>query len=232
VEALGSATREALLLLFTGDAELWEIVWISCSVSGRAMLLATPPAVLLAFALAYGSFPGRRLLITTFHTLLAVPTVVIGLLLFMLISRSGPLGELRLLFTQSAMVAAQVLIALPILVAMTHSALQSADRRAWETAVTLGASPLSGMVAVMYEVRFAVYAAILAAFSRIIAEVGASLLVGGNILGQTRNITTAIALESQKGMYAQGIALGMVLLVLALALNAGLIVFQGKGRMQ
>jgi tungstate transport system permease protein len=228
---LKSASGEALYLLFSGDPALWEIVWISISVSGRALLFTALPAILLAFALAHGEFPGRRLLIASFQALLVVPTVVIGLLVFMMLSRSGPLGDWRLLFTQTAMVIAQALIALPVVVAMTHAAFQGADRRVWETAVTLGAGPLRAMGAVMYEVRFALLAALIVAFSRIISEVGASLMVGGNILGHTRNITTAIALESQKGMFAQGIALGLVLLVLALGLNAVLGLFQGKGRM-
>ncbi|OQW98119.1 MAG: ABC transporter permease, partial [Thiothrix lacustris] len=214
------ATAEALTLLFSGDTALWEIVGISFEVSALALLIATPPALLLAFALAYGQFPGRRLTIALFSTLLSVPTVVIGLTLYLLLSRQGPLGEWHLLFTQTAMVLGQIVLAFPMLVSIGHSALQGADRRAWETARTLGASRGRALLTVTYEVRFGLLAAVLASFGRIISEVGASMMLGGNILHHTRNIPTAIALETSKGEFAQGIALGMVLLVLAFTLNA------------
>lgn len=223
------ASADALTLLFSGDQALWEIVGISFEVSALALLIATPPALLLAFVLAYGQFPGRRLTIALFSTLLSVPTVVIGLTLYLLLSRQGPLGEWRLLFTQTAMVMGQVVLAFPMLVSIGHSALQAADRRAWETARTLGASHLRALLTITYEVRFGLLAAVLASFGRIISEVGASMMLGGNILHHTRNIPTAIALETSKGAFAQGIALGMVLLVLAFTLNALLHHFQGKG---
>ena len=195
-----------------------------------AIVIATPVALLTAFALAYGRFPGRRLLISTFSTLLSVPAVVVGLTFYILLSRQGPLGDWRLLFTQSAMVIGQIALCFPSLVAMGHSALQAADRRAWETARTLGASPLRALFTVMNEVRFGLLAALLAAFGRIIAEVGASMMLGGNILHYTRNIPTAIALETSKGQFAQGVALGIVLLALAFTLNAVLQHIQGRGQ--
>ncbi len=154
--------------------------------------------------------------------------MVVGLTLYLLLSRAGPFGDLRLLFTQTAMILGQMILAFPIVVAMSHAALQASDRGAWETARTLGASPLRGMLTVMYEVRFGLFAAIVAAFGRVIAEVGCALMVGGNILHHTRNITTAIALETSKGEFAQGIALGIVLLVLALALNLSLNAMQNR----
>ena len=146
-----------------------------------------------------------------------------------MLSRSGPFGDLKLLFTQTAMVIGQTCLAFPLLVAMAHSAMQSADLRAWETALTLGARAASAMMTLMYEVRYGLLAAIIAAFARIIAEVGCSMMVGGNILNHTRNIPTAIALETSKGEFAQGIALGIVLLVLAISLNFWLTLFQGRG---
>jgi len=230
METLGSATRDALALLFSGDAALWEIIIISFKVSGVAILIATPPALLSAFALSYLRFPGRRLLISGFNTLLALPAVVVGLTLYIVLSRQGPLGDLKLLFTRSAMVLGQIALCFPILVAMGHSALQAADKRAWETARTLGAGPLRAMATVMRETRFALMAAVLAGFGRIIAEVGASMMLGGNILNYTRNIPTAIALETSKGEFAQGIALGIVLVSLTFILNALLHRFQGKGQ--
>ncbi|MEZ5449031.1 MAG: ABC transporter permease [Thiolinea sp.] len=140
MDALIDAASQALYLLFSGDRALWEIVAISLRVSLTALVIAVPLAVLLAFALAYGTFPGRRFLIAMFSTLLSVPTVVIGLTLYLILSRQGPLGEWRLLFSQTAMVLGQIVLAFPMLVSLGHSALQAADRRAWETAPYPGAS--------------------------------------------------------------------------------------------
>ncbi len=230
MESLLTATHQAITLLFNGDAELWKIIGISFQVSTLAVLIAVPPALLTAFLLSYARFPGRRLLISVFSTLLSVPAVVVGLTFYLLLSRQGPMGDLRLLFTQTAMVIGQIALCFPILVAMGHAAFQSADKRAWETARTLGAGPLRALLTIMREVRFGLLAALLAAYGRIIAEVGASMMLGGNILNYTRNIPTAIALETSKGEFAQGIALGLVLLILAFSLNASLQYFQGKGQ--
>jgi tungstate transport system permease protein len=168
-------------------------------------------------------------LVVAFNTLMAIPAVVVGLTVYLCLSRSGPLGDLKLLFTQQAMIIGQILLCFPLLVAMSHAAFQSGDQRAWETAVTLGANPWRAMRTVMYEVRFGLLAATIASFGRVIAEVGCSMMVGGNILHHTRNIPTAIALETSKGAFAQGIALGAVLLALALSLNLVLAAVQGGG---
>jgi len=232
MDSLGAASGEALYLLLTGDPALWTIIAISFSVSVRAILFIAPVAVLVGFILAYTDFRGRRLLISVFNTLLSLPAVVVGLLLYMCLSRSGPLGDLKLLFTSSAMVIGQMILAFPLLVAMTHSAVQAADRRAWETALTLGATPVGATLTLLHEVRFGIVAALIAGFGRVIAEVGCSMMVGGNILGHTRNIPTAIALETSKGLFAQGIALGLVLLTLALALNGFVGVLQGRGELR
>ena len=193
------------------------------------MAIATPIAIIIAFCLSYLNFPGRRLLISLFNTAMAIPAVVVGLTLYLLLSRAGPLGDFRLLFTQEAMIMGQVILCFPLLVALSHATLQATDRRAWETAITLGAHPIRAAFTVLKEARFGLMAAIIAGFGRIIAEVGSSMMVGGNILHYTRNIPTAIALETSKGAFAQGIALGLVLLVLALALNLFLTYIQGKG---
>lgn len=219
MQEIYQATIDALILLVAADPGIWEIIGISFSVSLQAIIYITPLSLMIAFLLAYGDFRGRRFLISTFHTLLAVPAVVVGLTLYIFLSRNGPLGDFKLLFTQTAMVIGQMILAFPIVVAMAHSALQSSDRLIFETAKTLGASPLRAMITVMYEARFGLFAAVVAAFSRIIAEVGCSMMVGGNILHHTRNIPTAITLETSKGEFAQGIALGLVLLILALLLN-------------
>jgi tungstate transport system permease protein len=229
MDILLSSTIEAFRLLFSGNAEIWEIVGISFRVSSLAILAAVPFALIIAFCLAYGNFPGRRLLISLFNTFLAVPAVVVGLTLFILLSRQGPMGDFKLLFTQTAMGIGQFVLCLPILVCMAHVSLQAADRAAWETARTLGASPFRAFLTVLYEIRFGLMAALLAAYGRIISEVGASMMLGGNIAHYTRNIPTAIALETSKGAFAEGIALGMVLLFLAFLLNALLQYLQGKG---
>ena len=228
-QSLSDTVYEALILLLSADSSLWEIIGISFSVSGFAILIAVAPAMSIGFILAFYDFPGRRLIIALFNTLLSVPAVVIGLTFYLLLSRAGPLGDLRLLFTQTAMIIGQVALCFPLLVAMSHTAFQSVERRAWETAVTLGHSTIGALYLVVREARFALLAAVLAAFGRIIAEVGASMMLGGNILHYTRNIPTAIALETSKGEFAQGIALGIVLLLLAFVLNGLLHLFQGKG---
>jgi len=227
--SLWQTTLDAFQLLISFDQQLWAIVAVSFSVSLTALMLVLLPAMICAFLLAYCHFPGRWTLLSLVNTLQAVPTVVIGLLLYMLLSRSGPLGDWQMLFTQKAMVFGQMLICFPILVSMMHGALQASDRRAVETALTLGVSLPHVIQTLLWENRFPLIAATIAGFSRIITEVGCSMMVGGNIMELTRNIPTAIAMESQKGAFAQGIALGMVLLALALLLNFTLSSVRGKG---
>lgn len=232
MDLLGSTVLDAVQLLIKGDAELWNIIGISFSISTRAILIAALPAVLCGFFLAYSSFPGRRLLISLFNTLLAVPAVVVGLTLYILLSRQGPLGDLKLLFTQTAMVLGQIALCFPILVAMSHAAFQSVDIRAWETARTIGANPVQAFLLIVRDVRFGIFGALVAGYGRIIAEVGASMMLGGNILNYTRNIPTAIAMETSKGELAQGIALGIVLISLAFLLITTLHYLQGKGQVR
>ena len=231
MNSLGDATLNALELLLSGDPETWDIIGISFKVSSAAMLASVPPALLTGFALAHFRFPGRKLLISIFSALMSVPAVVVGLTLFVLLSRHGPLGEWRLLFTQSAMVMGQFLLSFPILVSMSLAAFRAVDQRAWETARTLGADPVQAFLTLLHEVRFGLLTALLAAFGRIIAEVGSSMMLGGNILHYTRNIPTAIALETSKGNFAQGIALGIVLVAMAFLLNAFLHSLENRGSM-
>lgn len=226
---LYDAAHGALQLVLGGDPELWGIIFISLRVCLLALLLATPPAILLGFVLASYVFPGRRLLIIAVQTLLAFPTVVVGLILYMLLSRLGPMGQFHLLFTQEAMILGQAALAFPILAAMTLAAVQGIDHRASETARTLGASTWQVALVTFMDVRFAMMAAVVTGFGRIISEIGCAMMVGGNIAGVTRNITTAIALETSKGEFAQGIALGLVLVLIALLINFGLAGLQGRG---
>lgn len=222
-------TLDALALLVRFDQPLWEIVAVSFSVSLSAILLVIIPAILLSFVLAYTNFWGKWFLLSIVNTMQSIPTVVIGLLLYMMLSRAGPLGDWQMLFTQKAMILGQMLICFPVLVSMMYGALQSSDRRAIETARTLGASPMRIATTMVWEHRFPLLAAAIAAFSRIVTEVGCSMMVGGNIMGSTRNIPTAIAMESHKGAFAQGVALGIVLLSLALILNFLLSSMSGRG---
>ena len=231
MENLQDATAESFRLLFSGDADLWIIILTSFSVSVKAILIAVPFAFVVAYLMAHLRYPGRRAMIAGFSAMQSIPAVVVGLTVYLLLSRSGPLGDLKLLFTQTSMVIGQALLALPLLVALGHAAFQAADRRVWETSVTLGAGPVRAFMTLIHEVRFGLTAALIAGFGRIIAEVGCSMMVGGNILGYTRNIPTAIALETTKGEFAQAIALGVVLMSLALILNGMLAFFQGRGVM-
>lgn len=223
------AFREAMYLLFSADSALWMTIYVSLRVSFFALLIATPPAVLLGFVLGAYQFTGRRALVVLVQTLLSFPTVVIGLIMYMLLSRNGPLGEWQLLFTQEGMMLAEALLAFPILAAMTLAAVQGLDKRAIETARSLGARPIRVAMTALLEVRFAVIAALVAGFGRVISEIGCALMVGGNIAGLTRTMTTSIALETSKGLFAQGIALGLVLIVIALGVNMALNLLQGHG---
>ncbi len=222
-------TRRAFELLAAGDPRLLEAIWLSFWTSIVAIALIAPPAIALGFLLAKRRFPGRRALVVLVQALLSFPTVVIGLLIYLLLSRRGPLGFLELLFTPGAIILAYMMIALPILVAFTLSAVQGADPRVYETARCLGAGRWRASATTLWEVRFGVLAAVVNGFGRVISEVGAAIMVGGNIEGLTRNIPTAIALETSKGDFAQGIALGMVLMVVAVGVNIGLALLQGKG---
>jgi tungstate transport system permease protein len=224
--SLLEATQQAFARLAGGDAELWTVVWISLKVSLSALLLATPFAVALGFWIASNRFAGRRFAIVALQGLLSFPTVVVGLILYLLLSRSGPLGPWHLLFTQDAMIIGQAIIAFPVLAAFTLAAITGTDPRLRETAVSLGAGPLRSALTALYEVRFAVIAGVLNGFGRVISEVGCSMMVGGNIAGITRNIPTAIALETSKGDFAQGIALGTVLMAFAFAVVALLALVQ------
>ena len=222
-----AATGGAFTLLLSGDAQLWRVIWVSLKTSLAALLLAAPLAIGIGYAIASYRFRGRRILIWLVQAALSLPTVLVGLLLYLLLSRHGPLGNLQLLFTQGGVVLGQAAIALPVLVAFTLAAVQAADPRYAETAIAHGASRWRTMFTVLHEVRFGVMAAVISGFGRVISEVGCALMVGGNIAGETRTITTAIALETSKGEFAQGIALGMVLIVLALLMNGALMALQG-----
>lgn len=228
--SLIDSIRAAFVLLVSGDAALWQVVWVSLKTSIVGLSIAAPVAVVAGYGIASFVFPGRRIAIWLVQASLSVPTVLVGLLLYLILSRHGTLGGLHWLFSQSGIIAGQVLIALPVLVAFTLAAVQGADQRLAETAISLGASGWGVMLTVLRELRFGVMAAVINGFGRVISEVGCALLVGGNIAGETRTMTTAIALETSKGEFAESIALGMVLLSIALIVNAALMFLQGDAR--
>lgn len=223
------ATVDAFGLLLAGDAALWNIVRVSLTVALAGLALAAPPAVGIAWLVASRRFPGRRAAVVAIQSFLSFPTVLVGLTLYLLLSRQGPLGGLGWLFAQPGMIVGQACIALPTIAAFALTALQGADARLIETARCLGAGPWRTFMTALHELRFGMLAALVAGFGRVIAEVGGALMIGGNIEGQTRTITTAIALETSKGEFAQGIALGIVLLALALLVNGALAWLQGQG---
>ena len=226
---LNNAIQEALHLLLTGDAGLWEIVSLSLAVSLCALALIFVPALATAYTLATRNFPGRRMLLALLQGALSFPTVAVGLILYLLLSRQGPLGAWNLLFTPEAMALGQALIAFPVLSVFALAALQKNDTRLRETAMTLGAPAWRAAMTEIYEARFGIIAALLAAFGRVVSEVGCALMIGGNIAHHTRTIPTAIALETGKGMFAEGIALGIVLIFLAVITSAMLSLLQGRG---
>ncbi len=210
---------EGLRLLFSFDPQVWRPIAVSLSVSGTATVLAAALGLPLGLAVGLGSFRGRRLVIGLLNTCLALPTVLVGLVVYAFISRQGPLGSLELLYTPAAMIIGQTLLALPIIAALCAAALERADPRVRLTALALGAGRWRAALAVAAEARAALVAAVAAGFGRVFAEVGISMILGGNIRGATRNITTGIAFETGKGEFARGVALGVVLLAVALAIN-------------
>jgi tungstate transport system permease protein len=225
---LVEACRGAFKLLFSGDPELFAAVSVSLQVAGVATLLCTLLGVPLGFLIATKRFWGRGFLLTLLNTLMAMPTVVVGLFVYAFLTRQSLLGPLELLFTRKAMIIGQVILALPIICALTSSAFISMDRAVRETALTLGASSARASITMLWEGRLGLVAAIAAGFGRLIGEVGVSMMLGGNIAYQTRNITTAIALETSKGEFAQAMALGIILMTAALAVNLLLRHLQGR----
>ena len=213
---------EAFQLLAVGDAETFSAVWTTLSASGIAMLGCILPGIPLGFLLGYTRFPGRSFVRLLVDTALSFPTVVLGLLVYLLLARRGPLADLEMLFTVPGMAIGLALLGLPIVIAHTCLAVEQADRLLAPTLRTLGAGPWQMLFSTVRELRFHLLTACITAFGRIVSEVGISMLVGGNIKWATRTITTAITLETGKGDYARSIALGIVLVGLAFTLNMGL----------
>jgi tungstate transport system permease protein len=217
---LSDSASTALQLVASFDPLLLSIVWRSLAVSATACVLACGVGLVLGAWLGVARFAGRTVVLTVLNTFLAVPSVVVGLAVYLLLSRSGPLGFLGWLFSFKAMVVAQTILVLPVVTALTRQVVEDIENLHGEQLASLGARPLLRSLLLAWDERFALLTVVIASFGRAISEVGAVMLVGGNIDGFTRVMTTAIALETSKGDLPLALGLGMVLLVVVLVLNA------------
>lgn len=222
--------KRALLLIIQLDSDLLEIVFLSLKVTCIGILIATLLGLGITLLLELRKIPGQGLIISILNTLTGLPPVVVGLVLYIFLSRSGPLGFLGLLYTPVAMIIAQAVLATPIVAALSHAAIIATGQPVRDTARGLGATKFQALLAVFNDTRYAIMASIAAAFGRVMAEVGAVLMVGGNIAHYTRVMTTTIAMEADKGDFELAIALGIILLSLSFLANAALYGFQRIGR--
>ncbi|MFP4346762.1 MAG: ABC transporter permease [Thermodesulfobacteriota bacterium] len=218
----------AFLLIRSLDPDLLDVVAVSLKVSALSTLIASLMGIPLGFAISTTDFRGKRAVITFLNTLLALPTVVIGLFVYMFISRRGMLGELGLLYTQEAIVIGQVIMVVPIVTTFTISAINRIDRRYRQTAKTLGADRIQVALVLLREARFGIMSAVVASFGRVISEIGISMMLGGNAKGFTRTMTTAMALEYDKGEFVMAVALGLILMSISLVVNVMLNSIQGR----
>ena len=214
--------RESIRAILTLDSQILDPALRSLWISSLALTIATAAGVPLGVGLACRSFPGRSLLVLLFRAGMALPTVFIGILCYGMFSRHGSLGPLDLLYTPWAIVAGEFLLALPIIVSITHGAVRSLDPRVAETAITLGADVLRRGLTYVSEARTGVTLAVLTAFARCITELGIAMMVGGNIRGRTRTLATATAMETGMGEFARGLATGTILLTIALCVTAAI----------
>jgi tungstate transport system permease protein len=222
VELIADGIRDAWRLFWSGDREVLEIMWLSLQISGLATLISLVFGLPLGTWLALGAFPSRRFWLSAVNTGMALPPVVVGLAVSLMLWRSGPLGELEWIYTPAAIVIAQVIIAWPVVTGLTVAALQQLDPRLRLQILGLGASRPQLVWLLWREARLPLLAALMAGFGAVISEVGASLMVGGNLRFHTRVLTTAIVLETGKGEFARAIALSLILLLLAFMVNLGL----------
>ncbi len=220
MNSFSDSATTALQLILSGDASLWAIVLRSLAVSATACLLACGLGLVLGAWLAVARFSGRGLVLTLLNTFLAVPSVVVGLVVYLLLSRSGPLGFLGWLFSFQAMVVAQAILVLPLVTALTRQVVEDADRSHGEQLSSMGAGLGLRSLLLAWDERYALLMVLITAFGRAISEVGAVMIVGGNIEGFTRVMTTAIALETSKGDLPLALGLGIVLLAVVLLLNS------------
>ncbi len=220
MESFSEALISALSLIIRGDSELWFIVLLSLRVSLSAVISAALFGIPIGAALAIGRFSGRQILIVIFNALMGLPPVVVGLCVYLLLSKSGPLGVLGLLYTPLAMIIAQSILITPIIIALSRGIIEALNEEYRDQFASFGLKGHQILGALLWEARFALLTALLAGFGRAIAEVGAVMIVGGNINHYTRVMTTSIALETSKGNLALALALGVILVILAIIVNA------------
>jgi tungstate transport system permease protein len=230
MELIWQGTKQAILLLVRGDPEVLRIALLSLQVSGTATLLSLLVGIPLGTVLALTRFPGRNFAMSLVNTGMGLPPVVVGLFVTIFLWRSGPLGLLELLYTPTAIVIAQLVIAAPIVTGLTVAAVQQLNPRLRLQLVGLGASRLQVVWLLLNEARLPLLAAVMAGFGAVISEIGAAIMVGGNIYRQTRVLTTATVLETSKGNFDMAIALSFLLLLLAFAVNWALTWIQQRGR--
>jgi tungstate transport system permease protein len=229
MELIWEGIKQAFYLVFSGDPEVWGITLLSLKVSGLATILSLFIGLPLGTWLALGKFTGRGFSLSLTNTGMALPPVVVGLWVSIFLWRSGPLGDLHLIYTPAAIVIAQTIIAAPVVTGLTAAALQQLDPRLRLQLLGLGASRVQMVVALWREARLPLLAALMAGFGSVISEVGASMMVGGNIRGHTRVLTTATVLETGRGEFGMAIALGLILLLLAYLVNLALTGIQQRG---
>jgi tungstate transport system permease protein len=214
-----SVLWEAIKLIISGDRELVAICLTSLRFSSTSIVLASLAGIPLGFLLKLKTFPGRKLTLVVVNSLMALPTVVVGLFVYSLVARSGPLGGLGLLFTPYAVIIGQFILVLPIITSMVYGSVSHMDSRLPETLKTLGATGINYYYMLLKEMKGPILSAVLAGFGRVIGEVGVSMMLGGNIRWYTRTITTTISLQTSKGEFELGLALGIVLMMIAFILN-------------
>ncbi|MDA8240313.1 MAG: ABC transporter permease [Nitrospiraceae bacterium] len=229
MDSIIESFSKALSLILSLNRELWGIILLSIEVSGTALVAATILGLPVSALLGFKKFPLRGMIITALNTFMGLPPVVVGLLIYLLLSRSGPLGFLALLYTPTAMIIAQTILAFPIVASLSHSAIVSVDPIIRQASMTLGATPFQISLAIIREARYGIISAVIAGLGRVMAEVGAILIVGGNIAGFTRVMTTTIAMETDKGNFELALALGIILLMISLLINLALYFIQKRG---
>ena len=210
---------QAFHLLLSGNAETYSAIWATVKVSSYSISCSLLIGIPLGFCLGYFDFSGKRPLRTIVDTLMALPTVFIGLLVYAFLTHRGPLGNFGLLFTLPGIAIGQTILALPIVIGLSATAIESMDQKLRMAIMSLGANRRQLFLSSLWEARLGILAGSIAAYGRVMTEVGISMMVGGNIKWHTRTITTAIALETNKGMFGMGVALGLVLIAIALCVN-------------
>ena len=221
--------KQALKLIFSTDSEFWGIVFLSLFVSISAVIIGMIVAIPIGTMLGLNKFKGEKVFARVIYTLMSTPTILIGLLVCILLSRRGPLGHLKLLYTPIAIIIAQTILVIPLIIGLTYDIVKTQGKEIKMLASTLGANKLQTVVLIIKELRYSLFINVVTAFSRAISEVGAVMMVGGNIKGQTRVMTTSISMFNSMGEYGMAIGLGLVLLIISLIINSIVYSYKNEG---